>query len=308
MPLKTKNRWPLLLALAVLGIFGLFRLYYRVTDDFRIANMTYEIPFHREWEIPALTSEERSKFDQITNQNFAYLGKGAQSYVFLSDDGKYVLKFFKFKHLKPSPIHNMIPRIGPLAQFRDKEEERKKRKLESVFIGYRLAYETHRQESGLMLIHLNKTKDLNKTVTVYDKIGLTSKIALDDVVFVIQERGETLRTTLNELMKKGDLTLAKQRIGQIFDLYVSEYKKGIYDRDHGVMHNTGFVGEHPLHLDIGKLTRDDQIKDPKVYRQDFDLIFRKITLWLRTNYAQQYPEMLEDMQARYVSLFGEKYI
>ena len=67
------------------------------------------------------------------------------------------------------------------------------------------------------------------------------------------------------------------------------------------------VGEHPLHLDIGKLTRNENLKDPKVYRQDFDLIFRKISLWLSINFAQQYPEMLEDMQAKYVNLFGEKY-
>jgi len=308
MTVKSKKRWPLILALVALGIFGLFRLYYQITDDFRIANMTYEIPFHREWEIPALTAEEKAKIDQIVSQKFSYLGKGAQSYVFLSDDGKYVLKFFKFKHLKPSAFHSLLPRIPPFAHYRDKEEERKKHKLESVFTGHRLAYETHKQESGLVFIHLNKTQNLHRTVTVYDKIGLTSQIPLDDVVFVIQERGETLRTVLNALMKEGNLSLAKQRIRQVFDLYISEYKKGIYDHDHGVMHNTGFIGEHPLHLDIGKLNKDDRLKDPKVYRQDFDLIFRKITLWLRTNYSQEYPEMLEDMQAKYVELFGEKYI
>lgn len=307
MGIRKKSRWPLILGVVALGIFGLFRLYYTLTDDFRIANITHEIPFHQEWEIPALTSEQRAKFDQIVDQGFSYLGKGAQSYVFLSDDGKYVLKFFKFKHLKPSPFYNLIPHIGPLAQFHDREEKRKKQKLESVFMGYRLAYETHRQESGLFLIHFNKTKDLNKIVTIHDKIGLTNQIPLDDVVFIIQERGETLRTTLNNLLKKDQVSLAKQRIGQIFDLYISEYQKGIYDRDHGVMHNTGFVGENPLHLDIGKLSKDDHLKDPKVYRQDFDLIFHKISLWLSTNYSKQYPEMLEDMQAKYVTFFGERY-
>ena len=33
----------------------------------------------------------------------------------------------------------------------------KQKKLDGVFAGYRLAYEVHRVESGLLFIHLNKT-------------------------------------------------------------------------------------------------------------------------------------------------------
>ena len=83
-------------------LFGIARLYYRLTDDFRLANITYELPFKPSWKVPSLTKEEYSRLAQITNQKFTYIGKGAQCYAFASEDGEYVLKFFKFKHLKPN--------------------------------------------------------------------------------------------------------------------------------------------------------------------------------------------------------------
>src|ERR1700724_132490 len=90
------------LCTAFLVLFGLARLYYRLTDDFRLSNMTYSLPFKAPWESPSLTPEQHRELAQILNQKFFYIGKGAQCYAFASDDQQYVLKFFKFKHLKPS--------------------------------------------------------------------------------------------------------------------------------------------------------------------------------------------------------------
>src|SRR5205085_10468413 len=84
---------------AILIIFGLSRLYYRLTDDFRIANITYDLPFTPPWKVPHLTLDEYKNLEKILSQTFSYIGKGAQCYAFKSEDGKFVLKFFKFKHL-----------------------------------------------------------------------------------------------------------------------------------------------------------------------------------------------------------------
>lgn len=285
-----------------LALFGLARIYYNVTDDFRIANMTYEIPHHSEWEIPGLSVAQQEHLDQVLNQTYHYLGKGAQSYVFTSDDGKYVLKFFKFKHLKPSFFYTLLPPIYPFKQHVQKEEKRKERKLDSVFIGYRLAYEHHKQETGLVFIHLNKTNDLQRSVVVKDKIGRSHIIDLDSTVFLVQEKGETMRTVMNDLLKKGEVALAKQKIRQVFDLYHSEYTKGIYDRDHGVMHNVGFIGENPIHLDVGKMTLDENLKNPEVYAADLQLIYKKIDLWLHLNYPQHQQEIAKDMHEKFLEI------
>ncbi len=287
-----------------LTLFGAARVYYRFTDDFRVANMTYEIAHHSDWEIDPLTQVEEEKLNHVLDQTYHYLGKGAQSYVFSSEDGKYVLKFFKFKHLKPSLFYSLIPHVYPLKQFVEKEELRKKRKLNSVFIGYRLSYDLHKDETGLVFIHLNKTNNLNRSVVVKDKIGRSHTIDLDSTVFLVQEKGETLRTVMNNLLNQHQVALAKQRIRQVFDLYLSEYTKGIYDRDHGVMHNVGFVGERPIHLDVGKMIVDDNLKNPNIYKKDLQLIYAKIDLWISMNYPQYYDEVVKDMHEKFLEATG----
>lgn len=300
-----KHREKLILCVGlVLLTFGLARLYYRLTDDFRLANMTYEIPHHPEWEIPALTTGEKQQLDQVLDQPFYYLRKGAQSYVFTSGDGKYVLKFFKFKHLKPSLFYRLLPPIYPFKSYVTKEEERKERVLNSVFIGHRLSYDLHKNETGLLFIHLNRTDNLQRSVTVYDKLGFAHTIDLDPIVFLVQEKGETLRTVMNTLLKTDQVDLAKQRVRQVFDLYLSEYHKGIYDHDHGVMHNVGFVGEKPIHLDVGKMTLDERLKEPSVYSADLRLIYAKIELWVRVHYPQYYEEIVKDMDAKFREVIG----
>lgn len=281
----------LIVVFIFLGFFGLTRLYYRLTDDFRLANITYEMPYRRDWEVPSMTPEQHQQFDKILKQKFYYVGKGAQSYAFKSEDDKYILKFFKFKHLKPSFFVDLLPSIGPLKAYKEKQFERKKRLLNSVFEGYRLAYAVHADETGLIYIHLNKSSDLNTIVTLKDKMGLERTVDLDKVPFIIQEKAQTTRTVMTRLMQEEDIAQVEQRIQQIFDLYMLEYSKGIYDRDHGVMHNTGFVGNKPIHLDVGKLTSDERMREMKYYKSDFQRIVDKFNDWFKANYPQYYPAM-----------------
>ena len=308
-PLGVVKKWSLfqklLLTVAIaLALFGLSRLYFRLTDDFRLANITYEMPFRQDWEVPPMSSDEQKQFDEILNQKFYYVGKGAQSYAFKSADDKYILKFFKFKHLKPSLWVDLLPSIGSLQAYKERQLERKNRLLNSVFDGYRLAYEVHAPESGLIYIHLNKGHDLQKTVMVLDKIGLEKTIDIDEVPFILQEKAKTTRMVMTDLMKKNDIPEAEKRIKQIFDLYLLEYSKGIYDRDHGVMHNTGFVGEKPIHLDVGKLTKDERMKEKEYYKPDLLRIVNKFNVWFKANYPQYYPAMKEYMDRQMQIIFA----
>lgn len=305
-----KCNWKCLsLILIIIGFaaFGGIRLYYNLTDDFRLSNITNEMPNRSEWEVPALSLSEQAKIDRILDQKFIYIGKGAQSYAFGSEDGRYVVKFFKFKHLRPSVFLDILPPVPPFESYRTKQTMRKNRKLEGVFAGYRLAYETHKDASGILFLHLNKTKGIHKKLTVVDKIGRQHVIALDDVVFVIQEKAQTVRQVINELLQKKDLPLAKHRIHQIFDLYVSEYNKGIFDHDHGVMHNTGFVGDKPIHLDVGKLKKDISMKDPVVYSKDLELVARRMDNWLRENVDVYYPELAGEIEDNMTRITGKAF-
>jgi hypothetical protein len=290
-------------AVGIICLFAFVRVYYRVTDDFRIGNFTYDLPFHPEWEIAPLSYENQKELDRILSQQFSYIGKGAQSYAFESDDGRYVLKFFKFKHLKPSLLAGILPKLPLIGDYQEKEIARKERKLNGVFKGYKLAYDVNRSEAGLLFIQLNPNHHF-KPVVVRDKLGLAREIDLGSVVYIVQEKGQTLRNVLKHLLSQGDLSTAKQRIGQIFNLYLQEYQKGIYDHDHGVMQNIGFVGERPIHLDVGKLTADDQMRRPEIYRDDLFKVMEKIESWVKQYYPNHYFELKQDMDLKLAQILN----
>jgi hypothetical protein len=282
----------------------MLRIYYRVTDDFRLSNITYELPHHKEWEISPINEEEKSHLNKILSQNFYYLGKGSQCYAFSSQDDQYVIKFFKFKHLKPHGFVELLPPIPLFSKYRSQQTTRKQRKLHGLFDGYRLAYEVYRQNSGLIYIHLNTTKNTHNILTVYDKIGLRRNIDLDEVVFLVQKKGITTRNVLFEDLNSHNLSAAKKHVRKILDLYANEYEMGIYDKDHGVLHNTGFIDEEPFHLDVGKLIRNESLKNKEAALKDMNIISDKFKEWIKLHYPEYYTELSEDFDAKVKSLYG----
>lgn len=295
---KNFKKWiyPLLVFFIV---FGAIRLYYNLTDDFRLANMTYELPFKAPWEVPHLNADEYQNLKQILNQPFSYIGKGAQCYAFASEDSEYVLKFFKFKHLKPNLLVESLPSIPPFKNYKQNCIERKKRKLISVFNGYDLAFRENRQTSELIYLHLLPTEYLHLKVTVIDKLGLKRTINLDDVVFLVQKKGETLRTRLRQLLNQKQIKEAKEAMASIVEMYISEYKKGIFDHDHGVLHNTGFIGNQPFHLDVGKLNQDDRMKEIQYYKADLEHVLWKMDVWIQAYYPQYSSEFSHFLAQEY---------
>lgn len=286
---STRRVLSILLVLAIL--YGAMRLYFFATDDFRLSNITYNMPYQKAWEVTQLDAQQEQQLQYILNQQFAYLGKGAQSYAFTSDDGHYVLKFFKFKHLRPSLFHDILPSLGFIKNFKEKQAARKHRKLYGVFQGYKTAYDLHKKESGLLFLQLNIIGNPARTVVVRDKIGLERTVNLENIPFVLQEKGATLRAVLKELLDKNDVASAEHRIGKIFDLYAAEYQKGIYDHDHGVMYNTGFVGERPIHLDVGKLVQEEAMRSPERAKADLQLVAAKMKAWIQRSYPQYFEQL-----------------
>lgn len=289
---------------SALLIFILARLYYSLTDDFRLSNITYPLPYEESWQIATPSHSEEKELNEILKQPFHYLGKGAQSYAFSSEDGKYVLKFFKFKHLHPSIFINSLPPVGFLKDYKEKQVTRKERKLFGVFKSYKLAFDKDKDESGLIFIQLNTEGNLERTVTVIDKIGIRRTINLQNYPFILQYKGETLRTVISNLLKNGDVEKAKQRFGQILDMYAREYNKGVFDHDHGVMQNTGFVGDQPIHLDVGKLLPEEQMTDKAFAKKDAELVVAKMNEWVEKNYPEYSAQIKEYLNAKMDELFN----
>ncbi|WP_068470384.1 hypothetical protein [Candidatus Protochlamydia phocaeensis] len=291
------------LSLLIAALYGAGRLYFHLTGGFTLANISSDFSFNPEWEVRPLAKEEKERLTQALDQPYYYLGKGCQSYVFLSKDGRYVIKFFKYQRFRMQPWLVYFPPLPAIVKYREEKMEKKWGKLDSFVKSWKVAFENLRDETGLIFVHLNKTTDLQKRLTIYDKIGYSHQIDLDQMEFCIQNRAYMLCDVLLELKEKGDLQGAKQLINDLLGLILSEYHRGLADNDHALMQNTGVAQGKPIHIDVGQFVQNEAIKNPTVYHQELYTKMYKFKLWLKDSY----PELADFLEERLAEIIGPSY-
>lgn len=281
-------------------LFIAARCYYEITDDFRISHITYDLPFHHQWEVAE--SFDPLLMESIFSQKLHYIGKGAQCYAFGTNDGRYVIKFIKFKHHKVENFEKwkQVPFLDNTIEQRIAKH---KRKLNAVFDGYVLAFERDRENTGLIALHLNHTPQFRRSITVMDKLGLERTIQLDEVSFIVQKRADVTQDVVNRAIAEGDWNSVERTFKQLFDLYHAEYRIGLYDRDRSIMKNTGFIGSQPIRIDAGKLTYHASLKDPLVQYREFQEILTRLKTWVDRNkpgYKDRFNQTIDQSLDPYV--------
>ncbi len=279
---RTRKRMTIVLWLGLLfGLvsFTVVRIYFLLTDDFRLAHLAYEVPDSPEQKIP-FSSNPHLLDALLQKEPYTYIGKGAQSYVFLSPDQQHVLKCFKFKHLRPAHWSSILSFTSLFKEFREEAEARRQKKLSRLFKGYRLAYETIPEESGLLFLQLSPSHQ-RQLIIIKDKLGFSRELDLGEVCFIIQKKGETLASTLNRLLAASQVEEAEKRIEQILSLYHKEHALGVYDSDRNLLNNVGFAGDALLHLDVGSLEQKTLLQDSEA---ELAIAREQIIHWLKVHH------------------------
>jgi hypothetical protein len=292
--------WTLLI---IASVYGSIRLYYRITDGFTISNIQSDFSHNPRWDVSPLNPEEQKELDNVISQQFHYLGKGCQSYVFLSEDGHYVLKLFKYQRFRTQPWLDYLSFIPAVKEYKHIRAEKKLRKLQGFFDSWKIAFEQLRPETQLIYVHLNKSNNLNKTLTIFDKMGLEHQIALDDTEFLIQRKAIPLCSYIDELMQKGEVTKAKALLSRLIMLILSEYMRGIADNDHALMQNTGVYNNYPIHIDVGQFVINDKARDPQVYKQELFSKTYHLRMWLK----KHHPELVDDFENELRAIIGPQF-
>ncbi len=252
-------KWVVRLLIFVLCFYGTARFCKKQTGSFTISRITSNIPFHPEWEV-----DNNTEIKEILSQPYRFLGKGAQSFVFASDDGKYVIKFFRHHHLK------------------------KNSKLAKDFGSYKLAFDRLRNETGLLYLHLNKTTNLHQTLDLVDKIGIHHPIDLDQYEFLVQKRAVLSYEALAQWIAEGKINEAKEALTGLVQLLSTRSKMGIHDKDPDLNTNFGFIGTQPIQFDIGRFKLRETATDPNELVRITDNLHQ----WL----MQRVPELDEHLK------------
>ncbi|MCH9703818.1 MAG: hypothetical protein K0U13_03420 [Chlamydiae bacterium] len=225
--------------------------YNELTDGYSLSLMRSKLPNMEQFASPAVPDN----IDAMLDQRFQYLGKGCQFYAFGSEDGKYVLKFLKQKHLRQ------------LSPFHKASNARRLERVERLFSSVQLAYEKLAEESGLLYIHLNRLPAVGRSVKLVDKVGISRTVALDEFEFILQKRAVDPKEVFVSITDDAE---AKRRIDQLVELVQARCNKGIADRDRSFVQNVAFSqdGNSALFVDIGQLYEDEAILDLQEQQRD----------------------------------------
>lgn len=176
--------------------------YKRVVHPFRLNKCLVDWPHAADWD----AGDPPHEIVYIFQKPFSYLAKGKQSYVFLSADGRYVLKLFRFNQSKIEIGKRISDIIHGLRGRGEREKEktllfRIRQTFESASLAYRLA----QQQTGVVWAHLNLNANKLNAFIVKDRLGKSHLVDPGRFRFVIQKRA-------NPISKKDGLEISFEQL------------------------------------------------------------------------------------------------
>jgi len=260
------SRNKILLLLSGMAIAFLLPFYFLKSSPFSLQNVTWESPLPVDW------SKVNSPIpEQLLRQPFKLLGEGHQTYAFIGADGQTVLKFVKFGYM-----NSMTP------------AERDVR-LKRLFNGYLIGFQKDRENTGLIALH-QAEKQGDPIYVMLDG----QSVNVTPLYYILQRKITPLKEALNQNKPAAQATL-----DQILDLYADEYQRGIYDSDHNVLYNTGFIDGKPVRLDIGRLKILPTDNRNTFIKLDLEKIMTRFRKWIVKSLPEkEQAALLKHLQER----------
>jgi hypothetical protein len=279
----------ILVCLSAVLIYQVAHWYDRRGDGFSLYKIQSVPPYEERWEV-AYTSDDLERAKQALHQKYRYLGHGFQCYAFVSEDNQYVLKFFRHQRLRLPEFVLALPRLPLFEQWRKTKMLSLSRRKEYLMRSCKTSWTLARDETQLLMVHLNTTKVGFPTVEIVDPLGEAHVLPLDDYQFMLQRKAMHIKPTIAALMAAGDVEGAKKRILQIFDLFVLCARKGIQDTDGALIrkNNLGFFGDKAIYIDGGKLQPRKNRITKKIFEKDLKRLYL-LRKWIKA----EYPDLAE---------------
>lgn len=257
-------------------------LYKSFTQGFRIPPNRADIPFNPEWEIDA---DAENEVRAILKQPFAYLDHGNQSYAFVSQDQKYVLKLFRYNRHRFVPTQ--IAKGWLRKQLGKKNKDKLLIKIDKTFKAARLAYTEGQEFTQVLFCHLNLTQNQFPLVQFRDPWGRNFSLPIDRYRFVIQRKVTPFKEAL--LAAKEHPEEMHHLIDSFLILIQERSAKGIHNADPNLGPNFGFLDGKAVEIDFGNYRKIAY--DPKSSRQEIDNLTTRLNHWLQINAPEYIPHL-----------------
>lgn len=278
-------------ALSILVFVGMYYFCESQTKGFRLQEILSDIPNDPRWEITPLSLENQNTLGSKLKQTFRYLGSGEQSHAFLGEDQKTVLKFFRHNDLSLLKILNRFPGSNYWLWRLIKKYDPC-----VAFDSCKFAYDDLGEQTGLLFIHINKTKDRFNKVVLLDNIGVVHEVDLDNTEFMVQEYCELAVSRIDTCMKKEDLQSAIGAVKALFAAIEEWSRQGVHIDNPILKRNIGFSGEKVIMLDVGSLTRDDTFKTQDQIKKEVKRVTHDLGRWIYKYHPDLYPYFEQELK------------
>ncbi|MCB1117293.1 MAG: hypothetical protein KDK50_01785 [Chlamydiia bacterium] len=282
--------------LLVSGFLAIERLCHKATDGFALNRIAYPLDVEVVENKKPLSVEHQFALNVLRSEKFYYLGSGAQVYAFCTKDKQYVLKLFKFHHMRIPPLVNMLPLTKGLEKIRNEKIDFKKNIIEDIFNSFTIAYNHLKEETALLLVHLNRTNHMNGSVRIVDRIKNEYDLDLDTTYFVLQHYAVLAYDQIDIWMEEKEITKARNGIRSLVKLAAKRCQKGIMDKDPDFSTNFGFINGKAKQIDIGRFAHNINECKADIYGPEMIRITRPFRNWLEAHHEALVEVLDEEVE------------
>ncbi len=294
---KTHLIFLVFLILFPLGLMGIGLYCCSYKKGFSLDKISSQLQHNEMWETKALSYEEKERLTkEILCQTFYYMGSGSQCYTFVSQDDKYVLKFFKMHKILPKNWLMDFP-FSLFEKYRLENVEKRQDVFETFFKSFKDAYEHLKEESGLIYVHLNKTRDLKKKVVLIGYGGKKFFVDLDSKEFIVQLKAERICEYLLDLKDKDKEEELHRVVNSFLEIIARRCQRGIGDQNIGNRNNFGFVNGRVIFVDCSHFFVDTSLKYSQHLQTEILRATEKMSQWAEQFYPDLSIILQEEAQA-----------
>lgn len=240
---------------------------------------------------PSIHLPPCTEVDAMLNQAFHWMSSGGTCYVFLGEDGKTILKFFKYHQLYYKHLfwHVVFPGVADAWRIRkilSREKKHWHKRHPSFFDSCTLVAEHLKEDTGLIYLCSQPNLHFNRDIQLIDAWGISRNFNLSQTGFALQKKAHLLFPYLEELLHGKQMEKAKQAIHSLVSLIARRCEKGIGDRDPNLRINFGFIDGQAVEFDLGSYYSDPSLHSP--FRTAREIFFTTVNLqkWLEKHSSE----------------------
>ncbi len=228
--------------------------------------------YNHRWDFGPLSNQQQEVIKSLTQSPLKPLHSGQYYYIFSSADNKYVVKFIKQRNIDPKHIISFFPLPKELEALKRDFLNSMKNNRGSIFNSFQISYERIPDLTGVVYLHLNRTKSINKSVELQVTQNKKIQIKLDDTEFIVQKKAQPI--TLNDLKV---LPNVYTLLSEVVKMHGDKLKKGVKDGCTLKIKNLGIIDGKIVQLNTTQFENSsDQVLPTQDSNDSLNEIYKKI--------------------------------